>query len=221
MKRQSFSESTETYLKTVCELTCNNSPVPISAIAKRIGVSNVSATEMVHRMKKLELFDYRRYKGVKLTQKGQHRASLLIRSHRLWECFLADQLNQPWELVHQFACCLEHGTDPAVTEALAAFLGHPEHCPHGNPIPAADGSLPADSGLPLAKLELGQASVIKRIHPESTLLLSYLATRNLKPGVKLRVSEIAPFKGPITVKKGTQSHALGREIAKHIFVTLI
>ena len=50
MKHDSFNESAEMYLKTVSELADGDAPVPISAVADRLGVSAVSATEMVHRL---------------------------------------------------------------------------------------------------------------------------------------------------------------------------
>ena len=43
-------ESAEMYLKTICELTSLSPLVPISTLAERLGISVVSATEMVHRM---------------------------------------------------------------------------------------------------------------------------------------------------------------------------
>ena len=68
MKHEPFNESTEMYLKTIIELAEEeNSPVPISALAERMGVSNVSATEMVHRLGKQGLLEHAPYKGVSLS----------------------------------------------------------------------------------------------------------------------------------------------------------
>src|SRR3989304_3037472 len=50
-----LGESPEMYLKTICELTTDQPIVPISDLAQRMGISPVSATEMVHRMEALEL----------------------------------------------------------------------------------------------------------------------------------------------------------------------
>ena len=138
----------------------------------------------------------------------------------MWECFLAEQLHLPWEMVHDYACRLEHATDTAVTEALYEYLGRPQRCPHGNPIPDVLGETMATNDRPLAEMTPGQQGVISRISPESTLLLDYLAGRNLRPGQALRFEEIAPFNGPLMVLCGGERHALGQEIAAHIFVTL-
>ena len=217
MKHESFNESVEMYLKTVSELAGGGDLAPISALAERLGVSTVSATEMVHRLGEKGLLDHTPYKGVALTEDGRRRAQRVIRRHRLWECFLVDYLCLPWEKVHDYACRLEHATDTAVTEALAAFLNHPQTCPHGNPIPDPDGAVAAHSDVPLSDLQPGDRCTISRIHPESLLLLDYLAGRGILPGQAVEFEEIAPFNGPLMIKIGSEIHALGQEIAAHIF----
>lgn len=217
MKHESFNESIEMYLKTVSELAAGDGLAPISALAERLGVSTVSATEMVHRLCEKGLLDHTPYKGVALTEDGRRRAQRVIRRHRLWECFLVDYLNLPWEKVHDYACRLEHATDTAVTEALAAFLNHPQTCPHGNPIPSADGDVTAVRDTPLSDLQPGYRGAITRIHPESELLLDYLAARQILPSQPLEFEELAPFNGPLMIKIGGETHALGQEVAAHIF----
>lgn len=220
MKNEAFSESIEMYLKTVSELADGEELVPISALAERLGVSTVSATEMVHRLKTQDLLEHLPYKGVSLTARGGRRACRVIRRHRLWERFLTDYLGLPWEKVHDYACRLEHATDTAVTEALAVFLNHPQTCPHGNPIPSPDGEMPLMVDVPLSDLKPGDRGTISRIHPESILLLDYLAGRHIRPEQSVEFEEVAPFNGPLMVKVGDQTHALGQEIAAHIFVVL-
>lgn len=221
MKHESFNESTEMYLKTVSELAeRDQAPVPISALAERMGVSNVSATEMVHRLNKQGLLEHTPYKGVWLTEHGRQRATEIIRSHHMWECFLADELGLPWAEVHDYACRLEHATDTAVTEALFAYLGRPQRCPHGNLIPGPGEPPIADREQPLTALTPGQRATIRRISPESTLLLEYLAARNLRPGCELFFEELAPFNGPLMVICNEVRHALGHEVAAHIFVVV-
>jgi DtxR family Mn-dependent transcriptional regulator len=221
MKHEPFNESTEMYLKTIIELAEEEeSPVPISALAERMGVSNVSATEMVHRLEKQGLLEHAPYKGVSLSMTGRQRATAIIRTHHMWECFLADKLELPWEQAHDFACRLEHATDTAVTEALAVYLDQPQKCPHGNPIPAEDGRVAVIWDVPLSHLTPGQRGKISRISPESTILLEYLAARQMKPGQAISFDEVAPFNGPLIVTCAGETHALGREVAAHIFVEI-
>lgn len=218
MKHEPFNESTEMYLKTVSELSAGDQHIPISLLAKRLGVSTVSATEMVHRLEDQGLVEHTPYKGILLTANGNRRATEVIRNHQLWECFLSDHLQLPWERVHELACRLEHATDREVTDALANFLGNPTFCPHGNPIPDTSGKMEAVGGVPLNGLKMGQEGTVCAIHPESSVLLEYLARHNLKPGRNVVVKEIAPFNGPITVMVEEEEHAIGQEAAEHIFI---
>jgi DtxR family Mn-dependent transcriptional regulator len=41
----------------------------------------------------------------------------------------------PWEEVHVEACRWEHVISESVERRLYELLGHPDRCPHGNPIP--------------------------------------------------------------------------------------
>ncbi len=77
---------------------------------------------------------------VRLTPRGAQQADRLVRSHRLWETYLADK-GVPQERIHEEAERLEHAHD--IAEEVAAELGHPEIDPHGEPIPKGNAS--ADS----------------------------------------------------------------------------
>lgn len=216
------SEAIEMYLKSICELEAVESPVAISQLAQRQGVSSPSVIEMVKRLSATGLVTHTPYKGVALTAKGQKRARNILRRHRLWERFLADVLGLPWENVHDFACRLEHATAPEVTESLATMLQHPATCPHGNPIPDADGNLPDDDKIPLAALEIGQSARLVSVGYEEAILLDYLAKRGFFPGVTLTIDDIAPYQGPfmVQIEGQEQPYALGREIAGRVFVTM-
>jgi DtxR family transcriptional regulator, Mn-dependent transcriptional regulator len=218
MKHDSFNESIEMYLKTMSELAPPGEDVAISSLARRLGVSTVSATEMVHRLEDQGMVIHTPYRGVRLTGEGSEFATRIKRSHQLWERFLSDHLKLSWASVHDLACILEHATEDTVTEALAAYLGHPTTCPHGNPIPALDGTIAEPPLISLNELEVGAEATIRAIRPESTMLLEHLARYNLKPGQNIRVVEIAPFNGPFLLAVGSETQPIGREVATHIYV---
>jgi DtxR family Mn-dependent transcriptional regulator len=214
----STTESAEMYLKTIYELEVDEEPVAISQIAERLGISSVSANEMVKRLVERKLLVHTPYKGVNLTVEGRQRALNVVRRHRLWERFMVDQLGLAWADVHDAACRLEHATTGEVAEALAAFLGHPTTCPHGNPIPSPGGDLEEVYGTPLSELDLGEGGMVECVRPESAILLHYLAERGVLPGKQVLVEDIAPFNGPLTVRIGQSTHVLGREVAAHVLI---
>lgn len=213
------SESTEMYLKTILELGDENQePVAISRIAERLGVSAVSANEMIKRLVERDMVVHTPYKGVEFTELGRRRGLSVLRRHRLWECFLVSQLGVSWENSHDLACQLEHATADEVTERLDAFLNHPEVCPHGSLIPGPQGNYEEPPAIPLSEMEIGAAGTIRRIYREETPLLEYLAERNVLPGLSVAVLDVAPYNGPLTVRVGDGEVVLGREIAARILV---
>jgi DtxR family Mn-dependent transcriptional regulator len=49
-------------------------------------------------------------------------------------------------------------------------------------------------------------------------MLRYLGARGLVPDAAIQVVDKAPFNGPLMVKVGSTTHALGRDLAQHIRV---
>ncbi len=76
---------------------------------------------------------------VDFTAAGRQRAADVIRRHRLAERLFTQTLQvQNEEEIEQQACKFEHILSPEVTEKICSFLGHPQTCPHGSPIPAGE-----------------------------------------------------------------------------------
>jgi DtxR family transcriptional regulator, Mn-dependent transcriptional regulator len=214
---QHLSESMEMYLKAMLEMS-DREPATVSRLAERLGVTPVSANEMVRKLGEHGLAKHTPYKGVVLTDQGREAACSVMRRQRLWEVFLYDYLKIEWSKIYELACSLEHATAPEVTDALAAFLGNPTTCPRGNPIPSADGSfLPLD-GIALGKAAVGDALRVVAVNATSTDVLKYLQDRDILPGSQIKVLEIAPLQGPLTIGVGGKEVALGLQIADFVLV---
>lgn len=215
-----LSESTEMYLKAMVELG-EGDRVAVGRLADRLGVTNVSANEMVHRLTDQGLVSHTPYKGVSLTKTGQAAACSVLRRQRLWECFLYEHLKIEWAKLYELACALEHATAPEVVEALADFLGNPTFCPRGNPIPDADGSCASLAGVPLREVPVGAAVRVLAVSATETDALRYLQDRAILPGSELTVVEAAPMQGPLTLRVGGQDVALGLLLSEHVIVEMI
>ncbi len=217
MHSPNLSESTEMYLKALVELSAVESPT-VSRLAGRLGVTQVSANEMVRRLSGQGLMTHTPYKGVNLTRKGLQIGSNVMRRQRLWECFLYDHLRIEWARLYELTCDLEHATAPEVTEALAEYLNHPRHCPHGNPIPDSGGKFEPLIGIPLSQLELGGSADILAVQESRTEVLEHLSLHSLLPGQHVTMMEAAPLQGPITLRMGVLDIALGLQLADLILV---
>lgn len=218
MTFQHLSESTEMYLKAIVEAS-NGDVVAVSRLAERLSVTPVSANEMVHRLDEQGLLEHTPYKGVALTGKGREAACNVLRRQRLWEVFLYEHLKIEWAKIYELACSLEHATAPEVTEALAIFLGDPQFCPRGNPIPAADGSFAPLDGVPLNEVAVGEPVRVLAINATVTEVLMYLQERNILPGQEFTVVEAAPLQGPLTLRLADGKEiALGLSLAQFVIV---
>ncbi len=183
-------ERVEEYLGAVYRLRVDaETPLPLTQLAEYFGFSPVSIHEMVQKLEEGGWVQYHPYRGVALTESGTEAALALLRRHRLWERFLSDVLALPWDEAHIIAGDLEHAAPEAVTERLASFLGEPEACPHGAPIPPQ-----AASSLDqcLRSLGVGTEARVTRIAPETPELLRRIAQLALGPGARVRVMEQKP-----------------------------
>jgi len=175
----------EEYLGAIYRLRASaETPVPLSQLAAYFGFSPVSVHEMVQKLKSKGSVRYHPYRGVTLTETGEGAAIRLVRRHRLWERFLTDILEIPWDEAHEIAGKLEHVATGLVTERLAAFLGDPQACPHGAPIPPQGRS---SSQVSLRSLPKGAQAQITRIAPEIPALLQRLCESGVVPGRRVQV----------------------------------
>jgi DtxR family transcriptional regulator, Mn-dependent transcriptional regulator len=206
------------YLKAIWELS-EKGAASTKDVADRLSISSASVTNMFARLQEMGLAEYERYRGASLTQAGREEALRLLRRHRLIEAFLLEHLGYSWQEVHEEAERLEHAVSDTFTERLAEFLGHPDHDPHGDPIPAADGTLEPDNSFPLAAAATGQRVRISRVGYEDAPTLAFLEECGLMPGRLLTVREVRALDGVVTVEdEGGESHALGESLTRSVFV---
>src|SRR5919107_5435438 len=144
------SASVGDYLKAVWETT-GSGAASTKGVADRLSVSSASVTNMFARLQGMGLALYEPYRGASLTRRGRTEALRLVRRHRLIETFLLEHLGYSWEDVHGEAERLEHAVSDEFTERLAELLGHPGRDPHGDPIPAANGTLAPEKSSPLSE----------------------------------------------------------------------
>jgi len=212
-------QAIEDYVKTIYALAQEESPVSTSRVAAARSVKPASATNMIQRLARLNLVDYEKHYGVTLTKAGEKLALEVIRHHRLLELYLMEALGFSWDEVHEQADILEHVISEKLEERIAAALNHPEFDPHGDPIPAIDGTMAAVSTTPLSDMAMGARGKVSRILDDSNSeLLRYLAGLGLVPGAPILLLEAAPFDGPLFIEVDGVPHIIGRNLAEVILV---
>jgi DtxR family Mn-dependent transcriptional regulator len=214
----SLSPSVGDYLKAIWELT-ETDAASTKQIADRLSVAPASVSNMLGRLRERGLVEYEPYHGALLTARGRTEALRLVRRHRLIETFLLEHLGYSWQEVHEEAERLEHAVSDGFTGRLAEFLGYPDHDPHGDPIPATDGTMPPEDSRPLGEVEVGEYIVVSRVDHRDAAVLAYLEERELVPGRRLEVREVRALDGVVVVDdENGNAHALGEPLARSIFV---
>src|SRR5918993_2693958 len=217
---RSPSSSVGDYLKAVWELAeGSGGSASTKGVAARLSVSSASVSNMFARLQEMGLVRYERYRGAALTGRGREEALRLVRRHRLIETFLLQHLGYDWQEGHEEAERLEHAVSDGVTERLAELLGHPDHDPHGDPIPSAEGTLEVEESFALSQAVAGQRVRISKVSDEDAAMLDYFGDRNLVPGRRLRVREVRALDGVVTVEdEDAEVYTLGEPLARSIFV---
>lgn len=215
-------QAIEDYLKTIYTLGEEESPVSTSRIAAARDVQPASVTSMLQRLDKLNLVHYEKHYGVRLTESGEKVALEVIRHHRLIELYLIEALGFEWDEVHEQADLLEHVISEKLEERIAAYLGHPTVDPHGDPIPAKDGTMVTIDVSPLTALAEGDTAVVARIIDDANSeMLRYLGELGLTPDTQLQVITVAPFDGPVTVRVDGEEQIIGHNVAESILVASV
>jgi DtxR family Mn-dependent transcriptional regulator len=213
------SSSVENYLKAIWE-SAEAGAASTKDVADKLSISSASVSNMFVRLQEMGFVEYEPYHGASLTEQGRLEALRLVRRHRLIETFLLEHLGYSWEEVHEEAERLEHAVSDAFTERLAELLSHPERDPHGDPIPAADGTLaPEERTFPLSEAAPGDTVRVARVGHQDAGQLAYLWEHKLVPGRMLKVREVRTLDGVVTVEdEGGYALALGGSLAGAIFV---
>jgi DtxR family Mn-dependent transcriptional regulator len=158
-------------------------------IARHLGVTTQASSEMFRRLAADGLVDHADGRDLRLTNAGRAAADAIFRRHALLEWLLTSVVGLGWAESDEEAMRLQSAISPRVEARLDEMLGHPEICPHGNPIDAATAKR-RPAGTRLSDMDAGQQATVYRITEEAEEdagLLSYLEARALKPGAPITV----------------------------------
>lgn len=130
------------------------------ALADSLGFSRHQVRRYCNRLIDRSLLE-KKDGQLQLTAKGLERANALIRAHRLWETYLAEQVGLTSEQIHEDAERYEHLLTEDLLDEVDRELGYPQEDPHGSPIPKKHSAI----SHTLAKLDVAQRAAIS---PEQT-----------------------------------------------------
>jgi Mn-dependent DtxR family transcriptional regulator len=170
------SEAAQAYLLTLRSMEGSGTQPMTASLSRRMHVSVQAASEMVSRLSADGLVD------------------------ALMEWLLTRVVGLGWAESDEEAMRLQGAISPRVEQAIDDLLGHPQTCPHGNPMDSATARR-RPSGIALSETEPDSEVTILRITEEAeeeAELLVYLEEQGLVPGVRAHVTDISKARDSIT-----------------------
>ena len=124
---------------------------------------------------------------------------IIVRRHRIWETYLAKELDFGWDEVHEIAEELEHIKNDKLINKLASILGNPIYDPHGDPIPDAKGKIQKSNFIKLSEAKIKQNYRVMGVTDHSTTFLKYLEKHQLIIGAAINIKTIEEFDNSIVL----------------------
>ena len=184
------SAAVDDYLKSIYHHTeWQDERITPSQLATELGLAPSSVTEMVQKLAAQGLVSHRRYGPISLTDAGRRRAAAIVRRHRLIETWLVQEYGYTWDEVHDEAEVLEHALSDRLLARIDERLGHPRFDPHGDAIPAADGSTERAAFVRLVDASPGHRGSILRVSDRDPVLLRELEALGVAVGRQATVTD--------------------------------
>jgi DtxR family Mn-dependent transcriptional regulator len=208
----------EDALKYMFDCEYRNNNYDMNSIAGNLNISVDKASHLIQRLLTMGMISMSD-QTISLTDTGKSYALRVIRVHRIWESYLADETSVAQADWHNEADRLEHHVSIEDTEKLAAQMGHPVFDPHGDPIPTIGGELPASKGKPLSCMKEREIGRIIHIEDEPRSIYEQLVVQGLYPGMQVYVTDVAENK--ITFAADGDECTLTPLFAAHITVEIL
>ena len=151
----------ENYIKALFYLPQNSEDISLSELGEELKVSKPTANEMIKKLQKEGIVISKKYKPIKITEKGKQSAAEIIRKHRLSEMFLLQVMKFGWEEVHEIAEDLEHIKTDKFFDRMDELMGFPKTDPHGSPIPDKNGNFNKPNYKRLSQMPVNTSVVVK------------------------------------------------------------
>jgi DtxR family Mn-dependent transcriptional regulator len=205
----------EDALKQLYRAEYEGAPGSVESIAGALQISSGAAARLLARLEDTGLVRADG-SGFPLTVEGRAYALRVLRTHRLWERYLADRTGVRPEEWHDEAERQEHSLSSDATDQLAAALGNPLYDPHGDPIPGASGEMPPHRGVALTALRAGDTAVVSHLEDEPREVYEELVAERLAPRLTLEVLPSPP--GEVRFRTERGDHTLSPVVARNITV---
>ena len=183
----------EDSLKHIYDCEYNQNTSSINSLAGNLNISTDKAAKLISKLEEMGLVNVET-NNVSLTEEGRSYALRVIRIHRVWERYLADQTSLSETEWHTSAENAEHILTDEQANTIAAQIGNPVIDPHGDPIPTSNGEIREKRGVPLSSLSVGKLGRIVHIEDEPNSVYSQIVASGIHSGMQIRLTEVSKNK---------------------------
>ena len=219
MATEELSPALGRYLEAIFYLLAEGENPRPTRIAEWLGVSKPTVTGSLRRLAEVGLLAPETTTP-KLTKAGRRRAERIVRTHRILERWLTDELALDWLQADIEAGELEHAVSDDVAERIYERIGRPTTCPHGNPIPGAD--FQTERERQLVALRAGERSLVRRVSEatehETPTLLRFLSDHGIGIGVEVEMVSLDAGSGVVTISVRGNRIAIAEPLAEKVWV---
>lgn len=179
----------EDALKFIFDCEYNKISCDANSIAGHLNIRTDKAGHLINKLSSMGLITINN-QSVTLTDTGRSYALRIVRVHRIWERYLADETGVAQAEWHNEADRIEHWISPEETEKIAAQMGNPVFDPHGDPIPTVHGEMPKQKGKSLGNMLEGEMGRIIHLEDEPKSVYEQLVVLGLYPGMQVYVTDV-------------------------------
>lgn len=211
-------ERVEDALKYLLDHESHGRHASLEAVAGMLDIPRGAVMKLVEHMETQGLLESQGSE-IYLTPAGERWALHIVRAHRLWERYLADEARMPLNKIHAEAQKREHNFTEAQLNELDAALGHPTRDPHGDPIPSREGKMHQAQGKPLTAWQAEGPARIVHLEDEPALAYQQILAAGLRLGQDIRIIE--KNQNRYVLSDGENEYRLAPAVASNVHVAAL
>jgi DtxR family Mn-dependent transcriptional regulator len=177
---------TEDILKQLFHVEQSERTATIADLSGALKIKEIKILPLIEAMTSSGLLDSGT-EALHLTNSGREYAIKIVRIHRLWEKYLAENTGHKPSEWHYLAEKMEHQLDDRDINKLSTSLGNPLFDPHGDPIPSVEGNIAKIKWTPLPSYPLNQPGKIVHIEDEPSAIYQQILAKRILVGSHIKI----------------------------------
>lgn len=187
-KSSQLKINTEDVLKELFNISDKEKSLSNQELSERLKLSPQKTQHTLQKMLESGLVQLQN-EYYKLTSEGMHYAINVVRTHRLYEHYLAEKTGYAPTEWHKQAEYMEHRLTENQLSQIINEVGNPRFDPHGDPIPTERGTLKKSNFPTLNTLEAGTVGQIIHIEDEPLVVYKQILAQNIHIGSIIKILE--------------------------------